>query len=351
MFRMSPPAALVSLVIAAAAPAVRAADPPAAAPVEVRVGTNFLISDAALFIAQHKGYFKEQGIELKLTTIEAGPKMVAPLGAGQLEVAAGATSAGLFNAIARGIDIKIVADKGSAIPGASYMPIIVRKDLVASGKVKSGKDLKGLKVAEAGQGGSPASTLNETLVKAGLKYGDVTHVPNMAYPQHLAALSSGAIDASVTTEPTLTKALEEGVAVRLPGGDAYPNQQISVLLFGGDFIKKQPAVARRFMVAYIKGARDYNDAIKDGHLGGPNADEVVAILAANTHVKDAAVIRKVTASGCNPNGRVNRASLKKDLAFFKAAGFIEGDVTVDQAVDDSFVDAAVKTLGPYKPRR
>ena len=348
MVRVALPAALASFLLAA--PAVRGADPPAA-PVEVRVGTNFLISDAALFVAQHKGYFKEQGIELKLVSFDAGPKMVAPLGAGQLEVAAGATSAGLFNAIARGIEIKIVADKGSAIPGSSYMPIIVRKELVQSGKVKSGKDLKGLKVAEAGQGGSPASTLNETLVKAGLKYGDVTHVQNMAYPQHLAALSSGAVDASVTTEPILTKALEDGVAVRLPGGDAYPNQQISVLLYGGDFIKKQPVVARKFMVAYLKGARDYNDAIKDGHLQGPNAEEVVSILASSTHVKDAALIRKVTASGCNPNGRVNRASLKKDLAFFKAAGFLEGEVTIDQAVDDSFVDGAVKTLGPYKPRR
>ncbi|HET6281576.1 MAG TPA: ABC transporter substrate-binding protein [Polyangia bacterium] len=350
MLRTMSPRVLIPLLVFAAAPVGRAAGPQGA-PVEVRVGTNFLISDAALFIAQHKGYFKEQGIELKLISFDAGPKMVAPLGAGQLEVAAGATSAGLFNAIARGIDIKIVADKGSSIPGASYMPIIVRKDLVTSGKVKSGKDLKGLKVAEAGQGGSPASTLNETLAKAGLAYPDVTHVPNMAYPQHLAALANGAVDASVTTEPTLTKALEEGVAVRLPGGDAYPNQQISVLLYGGEFIKKQPDVARRFMVAYLKGARDYNDAIKDGHLLGRNADEAVSILASSTHVKDAALIRKVTASGCNPNGRVNRASLQKDLAFFKAAGFIEGTVTVDQAVDDSFADAAVKVLGPYKPRR
>ena len=350
MLRTLSPIALIPLLLLAAGPPARAADPPGT-PIEVRVGTNFLISDAALFIAQHKGYFKEQSIELKLVSFDAGPKMVAPLGAGQLEVAAGATSAGLFNAIARGIEIKIVADKGSSIPGISYMPIIVRKELVQNGKVKSGKDLKGLKIAEAGQGGSPASTLNETLVKAGLAYADVTHVPNMAYPQHLAALANGAVDASVTTEPTLTKALEEGVAVRLPGGDAYPNQQISVLLYGGDFIKKQPDVARRFMIAYLKGARDYNDAIKDGHVQGRNAEEVVAILASATHVKDAALIRKVTASGCNPNGRVNRASLQKDLAFFKTAGFLEGTVTVDQAVDDSFADAAVKVLGPYKPRR
>jgi NitT/TauT family transport system substrate-binding protein len=317
---------------------------------EVRVGTNFLISDAALFVAEQKGYFKEQGIKLKLITLESGAKMVAPLGTGELEVAAGATSAGLFNAIARGIEIKIVADKGSSIPGASYMPVIVRRELVDSGKVKSARDLKGLKVAEAGQGGSPASTLNETLKKGGLRYADVVHIQNMGYPQHVAALANGAIDASVTAEPALTKALDEGVAVRLPGEEPYPGQQISVLLYGGDFIKKQPDVARKFMIAYLKGARDYNDALKSGHLAGPNADEVVSILAQFTHVKDPVLIRKMTASGCNPNGWVNRASLNKDLQFFQEAGFLEGTVTVDQAVDDSFVDGAVKVLGSYKPR-
>jgi NitT/TauT family transport system substrate-binding protein len=318
---------------------------------EVRLGTNLVISDAPFFIAERKGYFKAHGLAVKLINFDSGPKMIAPLGSGQLDVAAGATSAGLFNAVARGIDIKIVADKGTAIPGASYMPIIVRKQLVDSGKVKGAKDLKGLKVAEAGQGGSPGSTLNEALKKAGLKYGDVVHVHNMGYPQHVSALQNGAVDASVTTEPSLTQALEQGIAVRLPGEDAYPNQQVAVLLYGGEFIKKQPDVARRFMVAYLKGVRDYNDALKDGRFTGSAADEVVKIIAQDSNVKDAALIRKMTANGCNPDGRVNEASLRTDLQFFREAGYLQGNVTVEQLVDHSFVDAALNVLGAYKPKR
>lgn len=320
-------------------------------PAEVRLGTNLVISDAPFFIAERKGYFKEQGLAVKLINFDSGPKMIAPLGAGQLDVAAGATSAGLFNAAARGIDIKIVADKGTAIPGASYMPIIVRKQLVDSGKVKSARDLKGLRVAEAGQGGSPGSTLNEALKKAGLAYGDVVHVHNMGYPQHVTALANGAIDASVTTEPSLTRALEQGIAVRLPGEDAYPNQQVAVLLYGGDFIKERPDVARRFMIAYLKAVRDFNDALEGGKFSGPAADEVVRIIAQDSNVKDPALIRKMTANGCNPDGRVNEASLRTDLQFFREAGYLQGTVGVEQLVDHSFVDAALKVLGPYKPKR
>lgn len=320
-------------------------------PAEVRLGTNLVISDAPFFIAERKGYFKEQGLAVRLIHFDSGPKMIAPLGSGQLDVAAGATSAGLFNAAARGIDIKIVADKGTAIPGASYMPIIVRKQLVDSGKVKGARDLKGLRVAEAGQGGSPGSTLNEALKKAGLAYGDVVHVHNMGYPQHVSALANGAIDASVTTEPSLTQALEQGIAVRLPGEDAYPNQQVAVLLYGGDFIKKRPDVARGFMIAYLKGVRDYNDALEGGKFSGPAADEVVRIIAQDSNVKDPALIRKMTANGCNPDGRVNEASLRTDLQFFREAGYLQGTVSVEQLVDHSFVDAALKVLGPYKPKR
>ncbi|MDO9218169.1 MAG: ABC transporter substrate-binding protein, partial [Lacisediminimonas sp.] len=96
----------------------------AAEPVEVRIGTNGVVSDAAFFIANRKGYFAEQGIKVTFVRFDAGPKMIAPLGTGQLDVAAGAISAGLFNAAARGINIKIVADKGSSPPGYDYVPIL-----------------------------------------------------------------------------------------------------------------------------------------------------------------------------------------------------------------------------------
>ena len=133
-----------ALVLGAAA--LSSMNSSAAELVNVRVGINSVVSDAPFSIANKKGYFQEQGIKVSFVQFDAGPKMIAPLGIGQLEVAAGAMSAGLFNVAARGINIKVVADKGSTLNGYDYMPILVRKALVDSGKVKSYADLKGLKV-------------------------------------------------------------------------------------------------------------------------------------------------------------------------------------------------------------
>jgi NitT/TauT family transport system substrate-binding protein len=314
----------------------------------VRIGINGVISDAPFFIAAEKGYFAEQGIKAEFIPFDAGPKMIAPLGAGQLDVAGGAASAGLFNAAARGIAIRVVADRGSRVPGYDYMPVLISKQLIDSGKVKGVGDLKGLKVAEAGEGGSQGSTLNEALKQAGLAYKDVEHV-YMGYPQHVAALANGAIAASVTTEPSVTRAVETGAAIRFSPESAYPSQQVAVLLYGGDFIKKRPEIAQKFMIAFLKGARVYNDALKGGHLAGPAASEVIDILIKNTNIKDKALWAAIVPSGINPDGRPNVDSLKKDLAFYKEQKYLQVGADLESVLDLSFVEKAVQQLGPYKP--
>jgi len=164
------------------------------------------------------------------------------------------------------------------------------------------------------------------------------------------ALRGGAVDASITTEPSATKAEEMGVAVRFtPKQGIYPDHQLAVLLYGNDFVTKTPDVARRFMRAYIKASREYNNSLRDGKIAGPNAKEVIAVLTEYTNIKDAAVYAKITPNGINPNGHVNIPSLRKDLDFYKKQGLIEGQIEVDAVVDNSFVDAALKDLGPYKP--
>ena len=173
----------------------------------------------------------------------------------------------------------------------------------------------------------------------------------MPFPQHVLALSNGAVDASITTEPSATEAIKRGAAVRLMSDDViYPNHQLAVVMYGGDFIRDQPEAAKKFMRAYIRGVRYYNDALKDGRLAGPNAEDVIAILTESTSIKDPEIFKTITPNGVNPNGEANLASLRKDLAFYKAQGLVTGKVTIEQAVDNSFVDAAIKELGPYTPR-
>ncbi len=315
-----------------------------AEPETVKVGIIQAASDAALYIADKKGYFEQEGIKVQFVVLR---NMIPSLTTGQIDVAGISTSASLYNAAARGMDVKIVADKGSTPPGFGFQPILVRKDLVTSGKVKSFADFKGLKVAGFNNGSASMSTLSDALAKGGLKLSDV-NVVFMAFAQHVLALSNGAVDASITTEPSASAAIKRGVAVRFASDDSiYPNHQLAVLLYSGEFVKNRADVGRRFMHAYVRAAREYNDALKDDKLAGANAAEVIAILTEYTAIKDPQVFKDITPAGIDPNGGVYVASLKKDLEFFRAQGLISGKVTVEQVLDTSFAEAAVKEMGPY----
>jgi len=317
---------------------------------EVKIGTPLTISDAPIVIAEAKGYCREQGIKTSIINLITGSQMVAPLGTGEIDIAAAATSAGLFNAEARGIGLKIVADKGSNMPGYAYVSLLVRKELVDSGKYKSLKDLKGLRVAEPGKGGSTGSTINQALKKAGLRYDDVTHVYNMGFPEMITSMKNGGIDVGPVPEPFNTFGREQGIGVRFSAEEFYPRQTVAVVLYGSNFMTKRPEVARRFIVAYLKGARFYNGALKDGHFAGPNAAELIDILAEHTRYKDKTLYAKMVPNGCDPDGKVDRASLETDLAFYRENKFVQDEkIGVADVLDESYVDAALKTLGPYKP--
>jgi NitT/TauT family transport system substrate-binding protein len=321
----------------------------AAEAAQVRIGIARTLSDVGYYVADAMDYFKDEGIAVTMTPFNSAAQMMAPLGVGELDVGGGTVSAGFYNSVARGIGIKIVADQASMKPGYGYSSLMVRKDLVDSGRYKALKDLKGMKVAIGAPGTGTASALNETLKMGGLKYSDV-EVVYLGFPEHLPAFLNKGIDAAISNEPTMMLEIEQGAAVRIVGNDVtYPDQQTAVVFYSERFIKDRRDVAERFMRAYIRGIRLYNDALKDGRLAGPAADQIIPILTKYTSTKDEAMFRRIIPSAVNPNGEVNMAGLKRDLAFFRELGLIESkDVSADGVVDGSFVQAAVAHLGPYK---
>jgi NitT/TauT family transport system substrate-binding protein len=242
----------------------------------ITVGATSSTSDAPVYIADKLGYFREEGLEVKVVNFRSAADMVAPLGAGQLEAGAGSASAGLYNAVARGIKIKIVADKASSPPGYGATKVLVRKDHVESGRYREVKDLKGMKFAMNAPGVSNTSTLNTLLKSVGLKYSDVETV-DMPLPDHVAALKNKSVDASTSVEPAPTLAIKNGDAILIKSDDEIlPSHQIAVLLYSEEFALKRPDAARHFMRAYLRAVRFYNGALANGMLDGPNADAVIA---------------------------------------------------------------------------
>src|SRR3972149_3027216 len=104
---MGSPALVVGVGLGLLAPAAARAQEDV-----VKLGDLLAISNAAIYIAIEKGYFKEQGIRNDITTFASAAKALPALTAGEIEVSVGTASAGLFNAVAAGAPYRIVADKG-----------------------------------------------------------------------------------------------------------------------------------------------------------------------------------------------------------------------------------------------
>jgi NitT/TauT family transport system substrate-binding protein len=315
---------------------------------EVKIGVANAISDAGIFIAKEKGFFQEEGLSVEIISFASGANMVAPLGSGQLDAGGGSAAASFYNAYARGIKMKIVADKASSIPGYPVNRLVVRSDLVKSGRFKTLPDLKGMKFAMNAPGVAAQVTLDLILKKAGLQRTDID-TANMSMPDYVAALKNKAVDASIATEPFGSLSIRDGDAVAVIGDDeVVPGHQIANLLYSEKFATDRSDDAVRFMKAYLRGLRFYVGALANGRFDGPNAEEVIKILVASTPIKDRAIFKAIIPSGVDPDGAVNVQTLKLDLDNYKQAGLINGKVEIEDVVDTRFLDEALKQLGPAK---
>jgi NitT/TauT family transport system substrate-binding protein len=315
----------------------------------VRLGVGAdSITMTPFYLAEKMGYFKAEGLNVEFVPLPSAALMIAPLGAGQLDVGGGAITAGLYNAVGRGIDLRIVADLGSDPPGYGFQTLVVRNALLASGAYKSVKDLKGKRIAITARGISTSALVAALLKTGGLTMKDVTMM-YMPVPDQIAAMRNGSLDASLMPEPGPSIAEKEKVGTKVLHDDAYyPNQQIVAMLYGANFLKAHRDTGVRFMRAYLRGVRLYNDNLKKGKIAGKQADLIMTIFSQATH-QDRSVLSAVTPSGDNPNGRLNVLTMRSDLEFFKAQGLIDNPaITTEDAVDESFASDAVKQLGPYR---
>ena len=334
------------LTRSAAAAAALAARPAGAQELTtVRVGILGIGTDAPIFIAESKGFFRDHGIKIEPVKFTSSEVMMPLLSQTGLDVGTGAPAASLYNAVIRGIDLRAVADASTDPKGFGWSKLLIRADLVKSGKFKTIKDLKGMTIAGAARASSSAAQMSRLVAMAGVAYGDVQRTV-LPYPQHVIAFQNGAIEGALTIEPFATLAVESGVAVAVMGNDQfYPDQEVSCVLCSAALIKDRRNVVVRYLAGFLKGVRYYRQGLKNGHFDGPIGEEVAQIIAAQTGLAQALVMRTTPAS-IDPNGRLNLTSMRADLAFYKAQGFIEGgDISVDRVVDTSLAAEATKIIG------
>jgi NitT/TauT family transport system substrate-binding protein len=332
-----------------AAPAAPAAPPQPS--VAVKVATQRLASDAALYVAQERGYFAEQGLAVELEEIVTGQGSIPPLAAGQLDVGVGSVSAGLFNAIARGIDIKLVATKGSVGPDAqSPFPgtqaLVLAADLAASGAVQDLRDLRGRSVALPERGAGLEAMLDKALQPLGLSTAELD-AKLMPYPDMLAALANRSVDAAMELEPFTTQGAGRGILVRWKSGaELYPGQQAAAVVYGPTMGRLGRDAGNRLMLAYTRGLREYHDAIGPRRV---NREEMIATLIRNTALKDRALYDQMAWTYLNPDCYLNVDAMAWDLDWYATQGYVTQKPDLVQSVDHSYCDHALQQLGRYQP--
>ena len=161
----------------------------------------------------------------------------------------------------------------------------------------------------------------------------------------MSALANGAVDLGLTVEPFVTQAEARNIAVPFFDiGAATPNEPAQQLFYGPDFIRAQPEVARRFMVAYMKALRYMQDAF----LKGINRDDVIQLFIQNTTMKDPALYERMGYSYSETNGGINLETMNGDEDFYLKHGYQKEKIDPRAIIDTSFSEYAVQQLGRYE---
>jgi NitT/TauT family transport system substrate-binding protein len=324
---------VIALLLAACAPP--ALELPQPEPTKLKVVVLPYLSYGPLFIAEEEGYYAEQGLEIEFVKMARSTEAIPALAQGDLDVLGAIVSVGLLNAMAKGGDIRFVADVAHINPtGCTYMAVMARRALVEAGQLDSPAGLQGYQTSV--QPSSISSYLVEKLLNTvGMTLDDVDTVDVMD-PVELEAFETGALDAAAASEPWVTRMLQAGHAVDwVPAQQVIPGFQLTVIAYGPTLIDENPDAGKRFMTAYLKAVRQLNEGKTERNLD---------LLAEFTGL-DREVLEQTCWPSTHPDGQINVQSVVDFQSWALENGYLDNPVTEEQLWDPSFIDYANEVLG------
>jgi NitT/TauT family transport system substrate-binding protein len=301
---------------------------------KVKVSVLPFLTYAPLFIAKEEGFYAEQGLDVEFVPIDKNSDAMAPLAQGQIDVASGSFDVSTLNAIAKGANIKYVSDKGYLDPNTcSAMTFVVRKELLDNGALKNPQKLKGMKVALM-----PASSseyaLNMLLKDTGVTTKDMD-VENLPLPNRLEAMKNGALDITAVSDPWTVRFANSGYTEVWQGMEkVIPNIQLSINIYGPNFLEKNPELGKKYMIAYLKGVRQYNQG---------KTDRNVEIIAKYTDMEPEEVKQSCWIA-MNPDGMISNTGISEFQEWALARGFLVRLVPPEKLIDMSFAQYASDAL-------
>jgi NitT/TauT family transport system substrate-binding protein len=229
--------------------------PAAITPVDLKLMVGGLNKQIYLpnMLAKQLGYFDDQKINVTLIDEGSGQGTELEVVAGNVDAGSGAYSHPI-ELNAAGKKIETICQFGIA-PGEAEM-VSTKK----AGSIKTPADLKGKNLGVTDIGSGTHTITLAILGKAGLQGSDSHFVAVGAGNTFIAAIKNGTIDAGMTTEPTITRLIQNGDAKILVdlltpastkaalGGD-YP---FIGIFAKNDWVNSHKDVAQRLVNVYVK---------------------------------------------------------------------------------------------------
>jgi NitT/TauT family transport system substrate-binding protein len=318
---------------------------PLSPPVRIRINTAGLLSEAGLFLAYDKGYFKAEGLDVELVTTastNSSSDTLTQLVGADLDLGTMSLSAGLLNALNRGVGVVGLLPLNTVGPDDHSSGIVVRKDLVDSGKYQQPKNLRGMKIGVLTLGGNAHFNVLRALKAASVSESGV-QITTLSFPDAVVALSNKSLDAAFEVEPFITIAKAKGAAVlEIPQGQTSPPVPTIVLFGNQSFADNHKEAVNRFVTALLRGQRDF---IADSSATGPAREELIKSLQTHTQLKDAGLLARIGLPNADPNGAVNPGAVDELQKFFIASGVQQKAIDPNKLFDPQYVNYAMARLG------
>jgi NitT/TauT family transport system substrate-binding protein len=203
---------------------------------------------APVYLGIEKGFFEEENLEIEVTTGQGGSESVPQVVNGDVQVAYSNTPS-LFSAAARGLPLVIVAPAGGGqLPDEDndVGAVLVNEDSPMRGYA----DLAGKTVAVNTLGNVLDVSLNAALEQSGVDHTQVEYL-EVPFPEMLAALDAGRVDAAFLVPPFETMAQQSGGfrSIGSPMVEVSPEFGFTGYYASRDWVDEHEQVLERFLRA------------------------------------------------------------------------------------------------------
>ena len=288
-----------------------------------------------IYVARHKGYFKEEGIDIKIAVM-VSPGFVNAVLTGDAFAFIGSVDHNAF-ARANGKDLTAVSN----LLGRANIYMMARTDVPPmTGDLPS--YLKGKRVAVGAYGGTPNNVLRYFLKKWNLDpRKDVTLIEVGNSSIVPASIKSKQADLGVSSEPFITQLYKAGVWTQpiFNAGKELGPFTDTALSVRGDMIEKDPATVRGFVKAVVR-ALVYTDTHRAEMLDFAKTE----FPTASEDDLKASLDRSFADGIYSRDGFITKESWVTGEAIVRDAGILKQPVSYDEVIDMRFVNEVRKEL-------